>query len=228
MGGALRVVGPAVILRGSLLGIVVSSLAGCLSPSTRLDLVETDDLYAPTGYEARLPADRGAFVAPLVDRRDQAPADARTGPYPITWMPEGYWDRPVDVMIDDLLRRELEDSKVVARLDAEPPPEPGDLLIRPTLTRARVGTEDLVNGQRRIAEVSIHLLVLGPVGPGGERGTLLDEDVVETTGTGIAFSPPRLPVVLGGAVRGCLARLLKRIDESNVARSGVPLDLESR
>ena len=44
---------------------VVSCVGGCVAPP-EMDLATNPEFYAPTGYAAKLPADRAVFVAPVV------------------------------------------------------------------------------------------------------------------------------------------------------------------
>lgn len=227
MGGSSRVV--AARWRGSL--VVTSAFvllfgASCVAPKTSFDLAEDPELYAGTGYEARVAADRIAFVMPVVDKRGSQPEEASLGPYPIHWFGEGYWKRSLPTMLDELLRRELDESGVVGGLDEAPPPATDALLIRAELIRGRAGIEELVEGRRAVAEVAMQVQVFGPADGSGQRPKWVERLFERSTGTGLSMQPPPLPGVYAGVVQALIGEVLEFLDESNVARSGVPLMLD--
>lgn len=206
-----------------LLACAAVLFVSCASQSDKLDLARNEKLYHAPKYRAKVPADRTAFVAPVVDERGQAAVEEATGPYPMRWMAEGYWERPLPEMIDDCLRDALAKTAVFASLQDAPPPDPAGLVVEPFLIEARAGQEERLFGRRSLGTVSLRLVVHGPAAADGTREVLLEETFEQTVGTDISPQPQRVPAVLGRALEQAIARIVARIDQSNVARSGMPV-----
>lgn len=203
--------------------VLLVALAGCHSPRDKLDLRENPDLYRSPGYTARIPVDRGVFVAPLVDERRDDVVDA-AGPNPTQWMPDSRWARSPVAMIEDILRDELADSRVFVQVQRTPPPDAKTLVLRPYLTAARVGAQEHTAGRRSIADLGLRIVVYGPDEGHGRRAIVFDRPFRETTQSEVQSRPPSAPGLLGLALRQAMANVLAALDQSNVSRSGVPID----
>jgi hypothetical protein len=194
-------------------------LAACQSPANSLDLRRNADLYRSPGYRARLPVDRSAFLTPLVDARSGRAVEAR-GPYPISAMPDGYWARPLPEMIEQIVRDELNDSGVVVGLQRQAPPKNGALVITVHLLEAVCGQEERPSGRRSMADVALRVQVFGPA-PG--TTLLFDRQFRQPLATDVGNRPARPPQLFGIALRQVVGAMLAALDQSNVARSGVPI-----
>src|SRR5690606_1773123 len=113
------------------------------------------------------------------------------------------------------------DGGVLAGIESTAPPAADVLIVEPQLLELRGGQEERVHGRRSVGTVSLRIAVRGPVGADGERPVLFDERFDQTVGTGVSTSPERVPIVIGRALQMAIARVVARIDQSNVARSGV-------
>lgn len=201
-------------------GVLFIVTAACVGTPT-LDLSENEQLYRPTRYRAAVAPDRGAFVLPVVDRRQAQAADAaRTAP--TTRLDDGAWARPPASMIDAILRRELEDSGVFAALAARA--QPDACIVQVTLENFDAGIQEHTTGRRSYGAVTLALQVHGPATAGGERGIAIDERLAESLLSDVVMRPPSPRVLLGTALQRAMQRLLAAIDQGNVARSQVPLD----
>ncbi len=189
-----------------------------------MDLSANEALYRDTGYRATLAADRGAFLTPVVDQRDEVePLEATVGA-PVQLLPDGGWERGVPAMVDAILRRELADSGVVAGMRERAAPDA--LVVQCALRRFGAGVQEVVDGRRSLGFVEVELTVHAPAGPNGRRAVLLREPFAEEVHSGVAMRPPSPRVLAGAALRQCIARMLAAIDQGNVARAHVPLSVQ--
>jgi hypothetical protein len=208
--GGFRVVTPA------LLGVWV---AGCAS-TDKTDLAENPALYRPTGYRAKVPADRAVFVAPVVDARAARAAEDASGSFVVDYFSDAKWDRPPVDMIDAVLRTELADSGVFTELVDRPGPEA--CVLRVELRRFDVGGESHVTGVRSFAALGHAVQVYGP-GEGNGRALLLDEQLGDATASDIDWRPAPGAVLMGACLRRVNGAMLGLLDQRNVGRTGVPL-----
>ena len=211
----------------SLTGLVVCALTACGSFGGRSrDLHKNSRYYRSPGYVSTLPGDLAAFVLPVRDKRHEVAnlADASEQNVYVQWMPEGIWERSPAQMVDSILRDEIRDSQVFASLlDVA---TPGCLVMEPTLMSFRAGQQPSTSGRRSVADCSLRVVVHGPASSDGQRSVLLDRVFVGQMATPILFQPPPLAATIGEAVRRTMQSTLTGLDRSNVARTGVPLELD--
>jgi hypothetical protein len=199
-------------------------LAGC-AVEEGMDLARNGSLYRATEYTATLPADRGVYLAPIADERE-ANVEAASGPYTVSYFTDGDWSRPPAVMVDEVVRRELESSGVFAGVQTRARPE--DCLMRVKLRRFDVGAESHVTGWKSFAAIVLGVEVLGPVAASGDRPLWLQRDYAGAQKSGISWVPPAATGLMGLSVRQAVVSMLGDLDRSNVARANVPLDLERK
>ena len=150
-------------------------------------------------------------VAPLTDK-------IAAGSHAYFAFVEGRWERPLDVMIFDIVREELEDSGVFATLTDQVSPDV--LIVQPVLMQCACGSvERLSGGFQSLAEVSIRLAVYGPESAEGARTLIHDQVYSDRQASEPRLSPPESPLLLARALRATTARILVGLDKSNVARS---------
>lgn len=196
--------------------------AACVSPP-EMDLGTNPELYVPTGYVSKLSADRRVFVVPTVDAREpRAPVDA-SGPYTVNFYPDGRWHRAPAVMVDEVLRAELATSLVFASVELNARPE--DCMMRVRLTGFDVGAESHVTGFRSFAAIRWALELHGPEGESGDRPLWLNRDFGGAQQSTISWVPPPAAVLMGMSLRQAAAEMLAALDQSNVGRSNIPLDI---
>lgn len=198
-------------------------LAGCQSTGQVPDLGDNPDLYRDLGFVSKLPGDRAVFVAPLQDQRRQEQLPEAQGGFPITYDSDERWCRQPADMVDDVLRRELAHSRVFAAV--LPSPQPGALVLMPTLQEFQSGAVELDMGCRTLAEVGIRVQVFGPADAKGERQLLHDEVYAQRETSSVAMVPMSTYLLSARALRGSMQRLLSGLDGSNVGRSNLPLAL---
>jgi len=145
----------------------LTALVACKSTPVP-DLVLNTELYAMSGYSCKLPGDRSVFVTPVADARDQVVvADAAEGKYPVLYDTDARWHRPIAEMVDEVLRREVEESGIFDEItDA---PKEAQIVVTPTIVAFRTGAVEELAGGRAIAEVAIRFQVHGPAGKDGVR-----------------------------------------------------------
>ena len=219
MGGSLGWCAPA----GALLALC--TLLGCGAPEVN-DLARNEKLFPPTRFTAKLPADLAAFVTPLVDARKAWVADASSSGYPATAMPEGIWARPMPEMVDEVLRRELGTCGVVKSVLQRA--EAGALIVKPSLVTGAAAVQELPQGRRTIAEAGIRIVVLGRDDGNGKRATLHDQVYTQRLVSDVEMRPAPALGLLSRAMRTSLTTALAGLDQSNVARSGVPLETHEK
>lgn len=203
---------------GALFSVFV--LAGCGTPDVH-DLARNERLFPRSKFVVKLPVDRAAFVAPLVDARKSWVADANAGGYPVTAMPEGIWARPLPEMLDEVLREELASSGVVR--EVLPRAEASALIVKPSIVTGAAAVQELPQGRRTIAEGSMRIVVLGPDDGTGKRATLLDETYGNRQASDVEMRPAPALGLLARAFRVTVSQILAGLDQANVARAGVPL-----
>jgi len=208
-------------LRAALFGAVAFASAACISPP-EMDLATNPEFYAPTGYAAKLPADRAVFVAPVVDARPARPEMEPTGEYTLNFYADGRWQRPPAVMVDEVLRAELASSQVFAAVQEVAAPE--DCLMRIKLGLFEVGVESHVTGFRSFAAINWSVEILGPESSAGERPRLLEQGFGGAQRSSVTWVPPPAAVLMGMSLRQGVAQMLAALDQANVGRSSVPLD----
>ena len=152
----------------ALLGLLM--LSACQNAPVR-DLVANPKLYQATGFRARNTMPLKVFVAPLTDRR--GPLAAHSGMYPLVYTEDRYWDRPVGTMLDELLRREIEDSRIFASV-VETRAE-ADWVLEPYLMDFHGAVEERIAGRAVRGRTALHLRVFGPQDTKGKRAVLREK-----------------------------------------------------
>ncbi|MGE3174861.1 MAG: hypothetical protein AB7O97_19690 [Planctomycetota bacterium] len=198
-----------------------AALAGCASSSAR-DLAANDLIYRDVDYRCKVPGDRSVFVAPVADGRTPlADAVAIEGGYPILYDADGRWDRPVVEMVDEVLRREVADSTVFARVAARP--ADADVVLMPTLVSFSTAAMECEAGGRSLADVALRVQAYGPIGADGQRPLLVDRVFGERKLSDVAFRTTSRHVLAGAAAMATMQQLLQGLDAKNVGRDGMPV-----
>jgi hypothetical protein len=193
---------------------------GCAAPPS-LDLSRNEHFYRDTGYRAMAPADRTAFVAPVADRR--SPAVPASSGLPVQMLPDSGWEQPAPAMVDAIVRRELAASVVFAGLESAARPDA--CVVQVDLERFDAGVREAIDGRQSLAAVELRVRVLGPASASGQRPLLLEQPVGQEAQSDVVMRPPNARVLLGMTLRGVMAKVLASIDQSNAARSHVPLQI---
>ncbi len=143
-------------------------LAACQSGADH-DLALNTDAYQGSGYQAAHKQDRTVFIRQLQDRRKDMESYAE-GQYPVVYTKDRYWDRPVPVMLDAVLRNEVQDSGIFASIVEKE--EDADWIIEPVLLQFYGGVEQRVDGRKYRAGTELHVIVLGEPDSQGQRKVL--------------------------------------------------------
>ena len=162
------------------------------------------------------------FVAPVRDERDPAALPRAEGAYPIRYISDAVWERSVVVMVHDILVDELTQSRVFEAILEQPRRDA--LVMVPTLVRMHGGQQEMLEGARSLVETAIRVQIHGPADASGDRTLILDETFSDYQGSAISFRPPNLLTLTGVSLRQTMGQLVSGLDESNVARTGVPLE----
>jgi hypothetical protein len=185
------------------------------------DLAANPELYRDLSFVTRLPGDRAVFVAPVQDARRADVLPASQGGFPITYDADERWSRPVNDMIDDVLRRELEHSGVFAGL--LPQARPDALVLMPSMTDFQSGAVELDMGARTLAEIGVRVQVFGPESGAGKRELLLDQVYSQRETSTVAMVPMSSYRLSARALQVVMQRLLTGLDGSNCSRSNMPV-----
>lgn len=203
--------------------MLVAALAlGACSTPPRMDLRHNPNFYVPTGYKVSSPPDRSVFVAPVADERE-APKDE--GQLPIMYLGDRDWERPMPVMVHDILCDELRESG--AFVEVLNTARPDALLIKPTLRAFEGGVEEQLYGRRSLASLALNIEVLGPE-IDGKRKVLLSQPYYERPVGTPGFKPASPRMLMGAALHSTMSKVVGTIDASNLARSGVVTDADLR
>lgn len=191
-------------------------LAACKTPP-RADLATNPTIYEGRPYLARSPGDRAIYVLPVADgRKPLEPAAVQDG-FPILYDGDARWDRPVDMMVAEVLQRELIDSGLFARLLDEP--DRCEMILRPTLTSFVTGAMEVDTGGRSLAEIGLRIEIFGPQEANGQRPLLHDQAYGDRQMSPPALLPPSPYLMAGRALRMTMAEALATLDKNGVARS---------
>lgn len=203
--------------------VFLAGLPCCISGNEAIDLATNSQLYVDVPFTTRVPGDRVAFVAPLADRRAErtTPLPTADRGFPITYGDDGAWERPVAVMVDEVLRRQLQDSGLFATLAEVARPDA--LVVVPSLELFLVGAAESISGGRSFAEVVLRVQVYGPSEGQAGRALWLDRVFPGVQRTPVSFQPINAYRLAGPALAASITGLLQGLDGSNIARSGVPM-----
>ncbi len=210
--GGFRVAAPA------LLGVL---LVGC-ETNDAIDLSENPALYRYTGYQARVPADRAVFMAPVVDDREVRVEEA-SGSHTVSYFADGSWDRPIADMVDAVLRQEVADSGIFNGMRDRADSDACVLKVR--LRRFDVGGESHVTGWRSFAAVKFSVQVYGPGASEEARPLLLEQEFADGAASEVDWRPPPGTTLMGMSLRKVNTQILGTLDQRNVGRTGVPQGL---
>lgn len=203
---------------GALLAAI--ALSGCGTLDYTQDLASNELFYVDVSYTTAAPGDVEVFVAPVDDQRDADALPRHDRGFPIRYGGDDFWERPVVVMVDEILRRQLTGSRLFAAIADRAGPE--TVVVRPSLVRFVVGAQEGVSGSMTFAEVGLRLEVLGPVGADGERPRWHDRVYGNRQRTEHQVSPVSPYRLIGRALQVTISEALSGLDGSNVARSSVP------
>ena len=155
------------VVRAALL-VPFLALPACLSGESH-DLALNADAYRGSGYQAGHQQKRSVFIAKLQDRRKDLDAYAEDQ-YPVVYTKDRYWDRPVVVMLDGVIRKEIRDSGIFARIVDRP--EDADWIVEPVLLDFHGAVQQRVSGRKYEAESELYVTILGQADDQGQRKTL--------------------------------------------------------
>lgn len=203
------------------LALALGLFAACRGAPPPADLAANEDLYRETAFATRLPGDRTVFVAPVADARRADVMPAAEGGYPIAYDSDARWDRPVAAMVDDLLRRELEQSGLFAAQVTMA--AAADVLLEPSLVGFSSAAMELESGGCAIGELAVRLRAFGPTGADGQRPLLLDQIYGERQVTRAGMRTMNRHLLMGRVAQAAMLRLLHGIDGANLGRSGMPV-----
>lgn len=201
--------------------VLVSLVAGCMTPNHTADFATNDLLYADVPFATKAPGDRGLFVAPVVDARDQEVLPVSDRGFPIVYGGDDFWERPVREMLAEVLQRQLADSQLFGHLVDRA--EPSSLVMKPTLTMFTLGATEAMSGRRSFAEVALRLEVLGPADADGHRAVVLDQTYGSRQLSELELNPVNPYRLVGRALQQSMVKVLGGLDGSNIGRSDVPL-----
>lgn len=200
--------------------LLALGLAACQAPNHVADLAHNDALYVDVPFVSRSPGDRVACLLPVADARTGAlPATDRG--FPITYGAEEFWERPVGEMVADVLRRQIEASRLFAAV--APEARPDAVLVQPTLVSFAAGSVEAIMGSSSFADVGLRVVVLGPTGADGERPVWHDRVYQSRQTTPAEVNPVHPFRLVGRALQVAMQKALAGLDGSNVGRSGVPV-----
>ena len=199
-------------------------LAGaCATDSRRVDFALNEQLYTDVPFLTKAPGDRAVFVAPLVDARTPQGLPKQERGFPITYGDDQVWERPVAVMLGDVLQRQLQKSGLFTQVATTASPQ--SLVLAPTLVTFLTGAAESVAGSRSFAEVGLRVQVFGPADAAGKRSVLFEDVFSNRQMTEVTLNPVSPYRLIGRALQVSLGKALTGLDGSNVSRSNVPLTI---
>ena len=203
-----------------------AALAACSSVDYTADLAVNELLYTDVAFVTAAPGDVAAFVAPVQDARDADALPGHEGSFPIRYGNDEFWERPVTVMLGEILQRELAHSQLFAAVGPSATPEA--VVVRPSVVAFHVGAQEGLAGAMSFAEVALRIEVLGPAGADGERPVWHDQTYGNGQRTEHSVNPVSPNRLIGRALQLTMSGALAGLDGSNVARSDVPVAAPAR
>jgi hypothetical protein len=197
------------------------ALAACTTTNQVADLANNEVLYRDVPFATKAPGDRAVFVAPVVDARDGRALPAHDKGFPIQYVGDDFWERPVPQMLGDVLSRQLAASGLFTTVASQASPDA--LVLKPSLVTFVGGAHEAISGSRTFAEVAMRVQVLGPTGSDGKRAVLHEQVYGHRQASPLALKPVSPYRLYGPALQQAVAKLLAGLDGSNVARTHVPL-----
>ncbi|MGC6488122.1 MAG: hypothetical protein ACON4Z_10780 [Planctomycetota bacterium] len=208
------------------LALTIAALAGCSSVDYSADLATNELLYADVAFVTTAPGDVEVFLAPVQDLRDPSALPLHDGGYPIRYGSDEFWERPVAVMLSEVLQRQLAQSELFAAVVARAQPQ--TVVVKPSVVTFHVGAQEGMAGAMSFAEVGLRVEVLGPVGPDGARPVWHDQTYGNLQRTEHEVNPVSPYRLIGRALQVTMSGALAGLDGSNVARSDVPVTQPAR
>ena len=192
----------------------------CGTTNYAADLARNEVFYVDVPFVTKAPGDRAVFVLPVADARDPSKLPTGDRGFPIAYGGDDFWERAVTDMIAEVLQRQLQQSQLFAAVQSEASPQ--DLLLLPTLQAFTTARVEGMSGQRSLAEFSLKVQVFGPVGADGERPVWHDQTYLSQQTSPMQLNPTSPYRLIGIATQAAMAKLLRGLDGSNIARSDVP------
>ena len=198
--------------RGVGLALVLIA-GGCSTPQHERDLAKNRVLYRSPGFQAPSKKHYHAYLAPLQDLRTAPPQPQ--GAVVAEFMREGYWQRSVRAMVEEILRTELQKSHIYAGLAATPADT--NLIIEPSLVALYGAWEYRAGGtasygSRSYAVTALKIKVYGPADASGKRRVWMDKEFREFVGSDFMLAtPPNIPQLTGVALSRTMARVLEAV-----------------
>lgn len=202
--------------------LLLLATTGCKSNQGGRDLGRNEVLYPHTRFLTEVAGDRTLFVLPVRDSRDVSALPASNATFPVIYDSDGRWERPVRMMVDQVLREELQASCMFSGLT--PKAQPTDLLLQPTLLRFHSGVIETIEGGRSLAEVTLRLQIHGPEDAPGSRPIWFDRIYTDTQISSVSLVPLSTLLLSGRTLQSVMVQALAGIDGSNVSRTGMPLE----
>lgn len=209
--------------RSSLFLASLLGCASCMTSSQVADFARNDLFYVDVPFHTKAPGDVPVFVAPLVDARGAAVLPTHDHGFPISYSGDEFWERPVAEMMGDVLVRQLAASQLFPAVVDQPTPQ--GLVVKPSLVTFVGGSTEAISGSRTFAEVGLRVQVFGPAGSDGKRPVLHEQTYGNRQMSPLELNPVSPYRLFGRAMQATMAKLLAGLDGSNVARSGVPIDV---
>jgi hypothetical protein len=202
--------------------LAVVGFMSCES-TDRIDLAHNAYIYRSPEYKAPRRAAETVFIQPLKDLR-VAPDRASGSGYRAVYSDDD-WDRPVPVMVEELLVDEIDRAGIYGGISIgdQGHPRAGDIVIEPSLlamyrmSERPVGPSG-VEMRRTVASTALRLRVSGPVDASGSRPVLLDEVFHQQFETEPSLARPEKGVILSGRTMSkIMATALPKLYQANAA-----------
>ncbi|MEM7203983.1 MAG: hypothetical protein AAF628_27225 [Planctomycetota bacterium] len=178
-----------------------------------MDLSQNERLYQRTEYRVSVPAERAAFLGPVMDGRRAAEASGRISQHVLS---DASWAQLPSVMLDAIVRDELATSGVFAEL--RPRLTPDTCLVEVAFDRFDAAVREQPSGRQGLGGVALQVKVHG-VEVAGERPLLLERTYAEEIASEVALQPPNPRILLGLALRRAMLRMLAELDQTSVGRT---------
>jgi hypothetical protein len=190
----------------------------CKSPGR--DLERNEGLFPPLSYKVQHKQERSLWITPIQDRR-APPKRIEQGMFPVTYTLDNSWKRPVPLMLDGLLRREIKNSGIFrsfAKNEAE-----ADWVLDVDLLAFHGAVEERIVGRAVKSNAILHARVYGPRGKDGKRLLLREREYRAPLETGASLILSRDPFAMAAqSFRLSLAMLISDLDQGGRLVDGVP------
>ena len=189
--------------------VLLPLLGSCGTAVLQRDLARNSELYVGTGFRARHRTELKVCLPPLVDARGPLNPFAE-GKFPVIYTQGISWDRPVTLMLHELMLRELREAGLFAEIVSSA--RDADWVLRTTLKAFYGAVEQRMEGRLVKGLTQIRLEVHGPRMASGVREVLRVKEYTAPVTSTVGFILPSPLALAGASFARALVQMLQDLE----------------